>query len=347
MGVRLGTLSVWVGLAACAHVSTSPPPAPNPEASDVGSARSELCAEGWVAAAEQLEETDVGLARQRLERCLREATGPPSAYRLLATLQSDAGDAELALRTLLKAVARHPGDPFAWAGLARLQAELGRGPASLGSLERAHRLRPEDDLLKDELALARRRFGSPRDRLFALLSSHLGEADGRLDLGDLEGVESVLNRAEVVAGEDVELLAHVRLRWAWLALAREEPDRASAAVEAALDGLAETGADGLRADLLVIRSELELRSGDCDVASRLALEALRRRARHPLAATNLGVASACRGDLASAERHYRSAVAWGLGARLDRASFVALDGVEELMARQDDFAALVDAVWPP
>lgn len=354
MGARLGTLSVWVGLAACTHTSGPASGLTDPEPTSGPATPSSACAEGWVAEAEALEDVSVERARARLETCLRAAPGPPSAYRLLATLQQAKGEAEGALRTLLKAVAVHPDDPFAWAGVARLQAGLGRGPAALGSLERAYRLRPEDDALRQELTQARRRFGTAFDRRFGLLSALLSEADGRLDLGDLDGVEGVLLRAEALAGDDQSLCAHVELRRAWVALAREDPEKAAGAVDQALKSLAQpggevpkgTGEDELRADLLVIQSELALRIGECETAWTSATEALRRRARHPLAATNLGVASACQGDLDAAERHYRSAVAWGLGTRLDRETFVALDGVAELMARQADFAALVDTVWP-
>lgn len=328
--------------------ATAPAPAPLDELSNprrLAPAVDGCSGSQWVIEAERLEVEDELRARELLKRCLVRVGGPPSAYRLLASLEEDALQVQEARRTLLRAVAKHPTDAFSWAALARIEADAGRPTLALGAFERAYRLRPDHSGLARERARALERFGSEGVRRAARLATLLAEVDGLVELRDAQGALQVLEMARVVADGDAVLAAEVALKQAMLRLSQEDPAGARSAVERGLMVLEATPAPKTRADLLVVRAELELRAGMASSARLTSKEALAVMPRHVLALVNLGVASLALGEEADASEALRAALRSGISERVNQEVFLELPGVRALVARDPVLGAEVSAAW--
>lgn len=298
--------------------------------------------------AEGLADAEPRAAMTRLRACLGPGDGPPSAWRLLAALEEEAGDRAAARRTLLQAVARHPDDAFGWAALARIETAAGRGELALAAFERAARLRPDHAGLARERRRAQERFGSGFERHAARLAPLLAEADGRAELGDVEGALGTLEAAELAAGDHGPLLARIELRRAMLHLGAGAASEGLEAARQGLEGLGE-GADtaALRVELRIVEAEARLARGEPAEAARAAQSALELAPDHPLAATNLAIARLRLGDRAGAEASLLTALAGGLSNRLEREALLELEGLEDLVRESATLRRAMKAAFDP
>lgn len=349
-GTVSGRLGILLGLAVaggCVHAEPPAPPPPTVRVAPLEPPAPPLvpCDDRWLVGAERLADADPPASIELLRRCLgREA--PPSAYRLLASLESDEGQEDAARRTLLRALALHPDDAFAWANLARIEARTDRGPSALGAIERAHRLRPNDESFAHRHRLYLTRFGRPEERLQARMAPLLFEAEGRAELGDIDGALDTLASVASLAEGDRALLAMVHLRRGHLFLGRRELEAASRAREAGSVSLGE-GADhpALRSELELLRSELALANGEARAALEAASAADRWRPGHPLAAANRALAQIALGRRRAAIEALDQALEAGIALRMSREDFLSLAGVAGLVESSEPLRQKVQAVW--
>lgn len=287
---------------------------------------------------ERLADTEPGQARTQLLRCLGEVAGPPSAYRLLASLEEDAGRREAALRTLSRAVALHPTDAHAWLSLGRLHLLQDHGAEGLGALGRARELRSGDPVFERAWRDALASHGPDIDRRIARLAPRLAEIDGHYELGEFDEARSLLEQVLAIAEGIPSLQARARLRGALIELAAEQPEQAAEHVRLGLDGAREAA---VVAELEMVASELALRRESWSEAAMHAEAALEHVPEHPLAAVNLAVAEVGRGRLEVARARYLEALGSGISSRIDEATFRTLPGVEALALSSSDFEQAV------
>lgn len=325
-------------LVACARVESAPserPAPPAPVRATVG------CAATWLGEVEALADRNPKAASLRLRQCLDEQRGPPSAYRLLASLQEDLGDARSALRTLSQAVALYPSDGYAWLGLARLHLLRGSGPEGLGALSRARELRPDDPIVDRAWRDARAEHGPELDRRLARLSPLLAELDGRYELGELPEARDLVQRLLTLAAGAPTLEARVRLRGAWVELAEGRLDATDAHVTAGLKAATEAP---LIAELRVVASELALRRERWNEAVAHAEAARAAVPGHTLATVNLAVAEFGRGRRDIARARYLDALGMGIATEIEEGDFRSLLGIDAF-AEEPPFEAAIQTAY--
>ena len=342
-GSALGAVLLMVGCVSGREAHSKPPPSASPPEATTGRCHRS----GWFRTAERLEAGDPQAARRLLRHCLGEVGGPSNAWRLLATLEADAQRLEEARRTLLRAVASHPEDAFAWAALGRLEAEAGRGALALGAFERAHQLRPSHEGLALERARALSRFGSDVERRAALVAPLMAEADGRIELGDVEGALVTLEAAQDLAGAQIVLRAGIELRRALVFLSAGAFEEAFFAAQQGLETLGSGRHEPrLRAELWVALSEAHLGRGEPRLAEKAARAAEAAVPAHPVAAVHLGLALLAQGQKAAAVDALIEALKRGLPSRVDRQTFVGLSGVRALSKDNEGLMESIEAAWP-
>lgn len=290
--------------------------------------------------AERTEPAEPSDARWLLLRCLSESGGPPSAWRLLADLELDAG--EDPRPTLLRAVAVHPGDAYAWAALGRAEADAGAIDRAASALDRAARLRPDDAALAREAERARARNGDHSAEMDRRVTALIEEAEGRRVAGDADGARKTIAEARAAASATLE--ARVHLAAAWLDLS--EGDGASA-LAAAKAGLGANPSPAVAADLWCVLAEALLMADSLHEAAEAADRARKLVPGHPWASTNLALALARAGALDEAAAALTEALDAGLADRIERRKLEALDGVGSVLTAHPELASRIDAAYAP
>jgi tetratricopeptide (TPR) repeat protein len=294
--------------------------------------------------AEQLLDDHPKDGQDLLTQCLACQDAPPAAYRLLSGLYESSGDREQARSVLEVGVRRYAYSVLLWQALARAEMAMSRYREGLSAMATAHRLRPDDDAVAEEYRFLLAKYGTPEDRREAQIHPLLVEAQGRLEIDDVQGAIMTLNEALKLSGPVKRLRGLVLFRLANVHLRQGEMEEADKTLGRALDEATEPTA--LRADILVARTEILLSREAYAEARAAAAEAAELAPQSPLPFANLAVALAMLGDKDGAIVNFGLAFDRGLGRRLTQEEFLSLGPSINLIRSHAQFAPMMRRAWP-
>ncbi len=282
-----------------------------------------------------------GLTHARI--CAACPGAPPTAYRLLASLESDSGDAAAALATLRSGAERFEHNGTLWLALARAEMDAKHPRRGIRAYAKAQQLAPNDDNIAREYEYALTQHGTESERIEAKVAPLLLEAVGRYELDDVKGAAATLAVALKTAKGAPKLEAKVHHRLALLAMSQGDSKGAHKHFAAALALV--PGARPPRADLLLGYAELLVLDGRIEDAIEAAKESVKIDPAQPLAHTNLAVAYAELGKIDQALASLERASETGLSRRLSRDALLQIGGLSKL-AEDPRFTKWLDRTWP-
>lgn len=297
------------------------------------------CTEG----AEGLADEDLGAGLARAKICAACPGAPPTAYRLLASLESDAGEPDAALTTLRAATERFEHNTNLWLALARAEMSASQPRRGIRAYAQARRLAPQDENIDREYQYALTKHGTPEERIEAKVAPLLLEAVGRYELDDAKGAAATLQAALAAAKGAPKVEAKVHHRLALVAMSQGASKVAHKHFAAGLALL--PGPSPERADLLLGYAELLVIDGRMQDAITAATEATTIDPEQPLAHANLAVAYAEIGKIDEALASLERAAHAGIARRLTRAALLQIGGLSKL-ADDPRFDAWLDRTWP-
>ncbi len=343
--VRRAGWLVVVALAACKTTPAPPPPppppppAPPPVAVDHCAPTVAKCTEG----AEALAEDDLNAALARAKICAACPGAPPTAYRLLASLETDGGHDADALATLRTGADRFEHNTNLWLALARAEMAASNPRRGIRAYAQVRRLAPQDENIEREYQYALAQHGTDEEKIEAKVAPLLLEAVGRYELDDTKGAAATLTAALAAAKGAPRIEAKVHHRLALIALSEGASKKAHQHFAAGLALL--PNPTPARAELLLGYAELLVLDGRMKDAIAAASEATSIDPDQPLAHTNLAVAYAEIGKIDEALAALDRAAKAGIARRLSRKALLQIGGLSKL-AEDPRFEAWLDRTWP-